>query len=152
MGYSYSTSLYNAQGSRLSNKATFPPTATNSPPQVKLVLAAAPGAVVPGAKAWIHGFGVPPKRETQVLVTLLSGDSTWIPHLGTKPVLGQLCDNGTNPQKALMLKRPMHRLQCSPKLKKPEVICIPRKPRPHHHLIFLDPLLAKPPGHWVQCE
>ncbi|KAK8559012.1 hypothetical protein V6N12_042301 [Hibiscus sabdariffa] len=35
----------------IGNKATLPPTATKSPhPQVKLVLAVAPGAVAPGAK------------------------------------------------------------------------------------------------------
>ncbi|MDF3675403.1 hypothetical protein P3S39_25265, partial [Enterobacter hormaechei] len=50
-------------------------------------------------------FGVLPKIESQVLVTLLNGGSTWILHLGTKPILEQLCDNGTNQQKALTLQR-----------------------------------------------
>jgi len=29
------------------------------------------------------------------------------------PILGQLCDNGTNQQKALMLQRPMRQLRCN---------------------------------------
>ena len=38
----------------IGNKATLPPTATNSPPpHVKLVLVVAPGAVTPGAVLWI---------------------------------------------------------------------------------------------------
>ena len=38
----------------IGNKATLPPTATKSPPpQVKLVLVIAPGAVALGAKAWV---------------------------------------------------------------------------------------------------
>jgi hypothetical protein len=35
----------------------------------------------------------------QVLIIPLSGDSTWILHLETRPIWERLCDNGINPTK-----------------------------------------------------
>jgi len=58
------------------------------------------------------------KFDDLLLRVLIKGEahknkSTWFPHLGTKRILGQLYDNGTNHQKALMMQRPMRQLRCN---------------------------------------